>query len=92
MLETIRNLPWPMVVLFCLTLGLAPFAPQPHIVEKLQMLRAGTLVKPLDIFDLFFHGIPWFILFLKVGLLMSTPRATLQGPPPLDPPSASPPP
>lgn len=91
MFETIRNLPWSVVVMGCLTLGLAPFVPQPHILEKLQMLRAGTLVKPLDIFDLFFHGAPWFILILKAALLVSTPRAMVSNTP-ADPPAASPPP
>ena len=32
-------------------LALAPFTPEPHLWEKLKMLAAGTLVKPLDIFE-----------------------------------------
>ena len=58
------NLPWPLIVLLCLTLGLAPFAP-PHLVEKLQMLFQGKLVKPLDWFDLVLHSAPWILLMLK---------------------------
>lgn len=38
-----------------LLLGLAPFVPEPHLVEKARMLSEGTLVKPIDIFDLFWH-------------------------------------
>jgi hypothetical protein len=38
----------------------------PHVIEKLIMLRNGILTKPIDIFDLFFHLIPTFILLLKV--------------------------
>jgi hypothetical protein len=34
-------------------------------VEKMNMLLNGTLTKPLDIFDLFFHLIPTIILLLK---------------------------
>ena len=45
--ETIAALPWEIVIMACLTLGLAPFTP-PHIVEKLGMLFAGKLVKPID--------------------------------------------
>lgn len=52
-------------VVAALTLGLAPFVPEPHILEKLKMLGAGTLSRPIDIFDLFFHGIPWLLLGLK---------------------------
>jgi len=46
---------------------LAPFKP-PHIVEKLQMLIRGDLVKLVDWFDLLFHGAPWILLILKAGL------------------------
>ena len=61
------DLPWPAVIFGCLTLGLAPFAP-PHIVEKLQMLFRGTLVKPLDWFDLLLHAAPWVLLLAKAAV------------------------
>lgn len=49
-----------------LTLGLAPFVPEPHIWEKLGMLVDGTLSRPMDIFDLILHGAPWVLLGLKL--------------------------
>ena len=49
-----------------LLLALAPFAPEPHLWEKLKMLADGTLSKPIDIFDLFLHGAPLVILALKL--------------------------
>ncbi len=55
-----------MIVVVCLFLGLAPFVPEPHLWEKLKMLSAGTLVKPLDIFDLLMHGSPFVVLILKL--------------------------
>ena len=58
------ELPWTILILACLTLGLAPFAP-PHIWEKLQMLAQGKLVRPIDWFDLVFHAAPWVLLLLK---------------------------
>lgn len=58
--------PWPLVLIAALTLGSAPFVPKPHIVEKLEMLRAGALRRPLDIFDLVLHGAPWVVLTRKV--------------------------
>lgn len=64
MMKLIGELPWSIAIILCLTLGLAPFSP-PHIWEKLQMLVRGTLVKPIDWFDLVLHGIPWVILVLK---------------------------
>ena len=60
----LSKLPWGLVILACLTLGLAPFSP-PHLWEKLQMLSKGQLVRPIDWFDLVLHGTPWAILVLK---------------------------
>lgn len=61
------QIPWWMVLVGIATLGLAPFTPEPHIWEKLKMLAAGTLVKPLDIFDLLYHAIPWAIGLMKLA-------------------------
>ena len=55
-----------IAVLAALTLGLAPFVPEPHIWEKLKMLVAATLVRPLDIFDLVLHAAPWAVLIAKL--------------------------
>ena len=52
---------WPIVVVACLTIGLAPFRP-PHVVEKLHMLASGHLTRPIDVADLVFHGAPWLLL------------------------------
>lgn len=49
-----------------LLLGFAPFYPQPHIVEKIRMLMAGTLKRPIDIFDLFWHAWPFALLAYKL--------------------------
>ena len=60
------KIPLYMLLIAALTLGLAPFLPQPHVLEKLQMLLAGTLTTPIDIFDLLLHGTPIVLLALKV--------------------------
>jgi hypothetical protein len=39
-----------------LLLGLAPFVPEPHLVEKIRWLFTGHPFQPIDIFDLFLHG------------------------------------
>jgi hypothetical protein len=65
--EFLDRLPWSLLVLLALTLGLAPFRP-PHVVEKLQMLFHGTLTRPIDWFDLLLHGTPWLLLLLKAAL------------------------
>ena len=71
MMRWINSLSWPVVILLALMLGLAPFKPEPHVIEKLTMLFNGELVKPIDIFDLFLHGTPWVILILKITTLFS---------------------
>lgn len=64
-MKALDNLSWPIVILLALSLGLAPFLPEPHIWEKLKLLVAGELVKPIDWFDLVLHGAPWVVLVLK---------------------------
>jgi hypothetical protein len=44
---------------------LLPFKPMPHFVEKLIMFKNGTLKKPIDIFDLFYHSAPLILLIIK---------------------------
>ncbi|WP_411231948.1 RND transporter [Marivita sp. S0852] len=61
----LNRLPWSILLILCATLGLAPFAPEPHVWEKLKMLFTGQLGRLVDIFDLLFHGAPWVLLLLK---------------------------
>ncbi|HHS89137.1 MAG TPA: RND transporter [Rhodobacteraceae bacterium] len=65
-MKILDQIPFPLTVMMALTLGLAPFAPEPHVVEKLRMLFAGNLVRPVDMFDLVMHGAPWLVLFGKL--------------------------
>ena len=66
----LNQVPWTVVILLCLTLGLAPFFPEPHIWEKLKMIAAGTLSRPIDIFDLLMHGAPFILAMLKAGAML----------------------
>ena len=65
-MQAISEIPLSIAILAALTLGLAPFFPEPHIWEKLKMLRAGTLKKPIDIFDLLLHAAPWALLVVRL--------------------------
>lgn len=62
----IDQLPWEGLLIVALLLGLAPFFPEPHLWEKLKMLAAGRLTKPLDIFDLFMHATPLLLVLIKL--------------------------
>lgn len=68
-MDFLDRLPLSYAVIAALTLGLAPFVPEPHIVEKLRMLMAGELKRPLDIFDLLLHAAPWAVLVAKLARL-----------------------
>ena len=61
------RLPFALLLAVALFLGLAPFSPEPHVVEKLRMLASGNLRRPLDIFDLCFHLLPLALLLLKLS-------------------------
>jgi hypothetical protein len=77
-LALIDRLPLWILIAAALTLGLAPFVPEPHIWEKLKLLVAGELVRPIDVFDLLLHGTPWLLLAVKLGRLAGS---RLAGPP-----------
>jgi hypothetical protein len=64
--RALAKIPVLLLLVACLTLGLAPFLPEPHIWEKLKMLFSGTLTQPVDLFDFAFHGLPWVLLGLRL--------------------------
>jgi hypothetical protein len=66
-MKWLDKIPYPLLIIVSLTLGLAPFTPQPHLIEKIMMLLAGELVKPIDIFDLVMHASPIALLAAKIG-------------------------
>lgn len=55
-MQWLDKIPLTALVLAALALGLAPYTPEPHLWQKLKMLVNGTLVRPLDIFDLALHA------------------------------------
>lgn len=66
MLAILDNIPYSVLIILALVMLMLPFYPMPHVLEKLIMLKNGTLKRPLDIFDLFYHCIPLLVLILKV--------------------------
>lgn len=58
-------------ILLCLTLGLAPFFPEPHLWSKLRWVSGGAVgMEAIDWFDLFYHGAPWIYLIYKVIIVV----------------------
>jgi hypothetical protein len=50
------------------TLGLAPFVPEPHIWKQIMNIYHGRLTATIDWLDLFMHGAPWLLLILALSL------------------------
>lgn len=60
----------PMALLACLTLGLAPYAPEPHVLGKLRWVAGGANgMTPMDWGDLLMHGAPFVWLAAELVLL-----------------------
>ncbi len=66
MFDFLDKIPYGLLILLAALMLLAPFYPMPHAVEKLIMLKNGTLKRPIDIFDLFFHLSPLILLLIKL--------------------------
>ena len=61
-MKLIRSLFLPLLA--SLTLGLAPFRPEPHLFGKIRWVAGGGIgMQPMDYFDLLLHGTPWIFLF-----------------------------
>ncbi len=76
MLKILDSVPLPFFIVLSLFLGLAPFFPEPHLVEKIRMLMAGELSRLIDIFDLLLHGTPWVLLLLKIAAMLRVKFST----------------
>lgn len=60
---------WRIVILLCLTLGLAPFMPEPHLIGKIRWIAGGgSGMEAQDYFDVLLHGFP-FILLIRLVIL-----------------------
>jgi hypothetical protein len=58
-----------------LSLGLAPFVPEPHVWGKLKWIMGGGAfsgehpMQLMDWFDLLMHGTPWVLLIISASLI-----------------------
>ena len=66
----INRIPLLWLALVAGWLAVAPITPEPHLVEKTRMLMAGTLVRPIDIFDLALHSVPLLLLVWRLADLV----------------------
>ena len=66
MLNWVDKLPVKPLIVVAVFFALMPIQPEPHLFEKLRMLSEGTLVRPIDIFDLFTHSLPAILLAIRL--------------------------
>ena len=65
-LNAIDIIPLGPLIFLAIFMSLAPFSPEPHLVEKLRMLVNGELTKAIDGFDLVWHSFPLLLLLLRL--------------------------
>ncbi|MDZ4162548.1 MAG: hypothetical protein U1D28_11800 [Burkholderiales bacterium] len=75
MMGWLDRFPLVWLVVIALYLAVAPIVPEPHLVEKLRMLSQGTLVKPIDVFDLLMHSVPLVLLAVRLWRDMQRRRS-----------------
>ncbi|MEM6344035.1 MAG: hypothetical protein AAF927_09145 [Bacteroidota bacterium] len=63
---------WPLVLIGCATLGLAPFSPEPHLWGKLRWVWGGAEgMQLIDYGDLLLHALPWLLLIRLIILKLA---------------------
>ncbi len=56
---------WQVLIIMCLTLGLAPFTPEPHIWSNLKWIAGGAKgMELINWADTMMHGTPWILLII----------------------------
>lgn len=66
-----------VAVLASLTLGLAPFLPEPHIIGKIKwVIGGGEGMETMDWLDLAMHGAPW--VYLAVAVVIPIRKAVMK--------------
>ena len=65
-MKWLDSIPMALLLPLAIVLALAPFTPEPHLWEKLKLLAAGELSRPIDIFDLLLHATPLLLVLLKL--------------------------
>ncbi len=66
MKKLIDRLPILQIAIMALLLGLAPFSPEPHLIEKIRWLFDGSPFKLIDWGDLVLHAGPVVLLIWKL--------------------------
>ena len=74
-----RKQQYTLAILASLSLGLAPFLPEPHLFGKVRWIIGGAEgMQAMDWFDLAMHGAPFgFLFWLIINDMVSLFRKTV---------------
>ena len=75
-MKWIDRIPLVVLVVIAALLAVAPMHEEAHLLAKTKMLLNMTLVKPIDIFDLFMHGTPLLLLVIRLIRMVMPPQQT----------------
>ena len=64
-MRLIDSIPFWVFAVAGVMMAIAPVYPMPHLAQKVLMLLDGTLVRPVDIFDLCWHSLFPILLLVK---------------------------
>ena len=78
-MKWLDRIPLALIAIVAILLAVAPFGGEPHLWQKLKMLFAGSLAKPIDIADLFLHGVPTIFLAIKLVRVVRARSAGVSG-------------
>ncbi|MBL4774760.1 MAG: hypothetical protein JKY87_01695 [Mariprofundus sp.] len=68
-MKWLEEMPFIVLIGAAIVMAWLPVEPEPHLVEKLRMFRAGNLTAFIDILDVLWHLLPALLLLCKLILL-----------------------
>ncbi len=66
MMQWLYDTPYLLLIFMAVLMALMPFQPEPHLLEKFHMFKAGELHRLIDLFDVFWHLLPSILLLIKI--------------------------
>jgi len=78
MLALLDRVPLGIFIALAAWMAVAPIVTEPNLVEKLRMLFHGTLSRPIDVFDLFYHLAPLVLLGIRFERMRRARRAATE--------------
>jgi hypothetical protein len=71
---------WYLIGFMCLSIGLAPFSPEPHIWGKIKWVMGGAIgMQPMDWGDLLLHGFPYLLLVRLIVIRLLKNKKQVEG-------------